>query len=131
MNRNPLIPFFIIMAFGIVLMFGLSFKGLGDVRQAAKHKGTSATTAPSPAPSPAPATQTASVDPQNIYKTTCIGCHGDQYQGVVGPSLKGIGSKLTVAQIKQIITHGKGPMPPDLVPESEAQVMAEWVSKIK
>lgn len=32
MNRNPLIPFFIIMAFGIVLTFVLSFKGLGDAK---------------------------------------------------------------------------------------------------
>jgi cytochrome c550 len=38
MNRNPLIPFFIIMAFGIVLTFVLSFKGLGDAKEMAKEK---------------------------------------------------------------------------------------------
>lgn len=124
MNRNPVIPFIVIMVFGIVLIFGLSFKGLSDSKQTAKNQGGTTT-------STTDSSSTASVDPQGIYKSTCIGCHGDQYQGVVGPSLKGIGKKLTVAQIKQIITHGKGPMPPNLVPENEADAMAKWVSQIK
>lgn len=122
MNRNPVIPFVIIMVFGIVLMFGLSFKGLGDSKQLAKDKG-GATTAK---------TETAAAsNPEGIYKSTCVGCHGDQYQGVVGPSLKGIGSKLSKDDIKTIITKGKGNMPPNLVPADKADAMAEWVSKIK
>jgi cytochrome c550 len=123
MNRNPVIPFVIIMVFGIVLMFGLSFKGLGDSKNQAKDTGGTSTTAKTET--------TAAVDPQGIYKSTCIGCHGDQYQGVVGPSLKGIGSKLSVDQIKQVITHGKGNMPPNLVPQDKADAMAKWVSQIK
>ncbi len=123
MNRNPVIPFVIIMVFGIVLMFGLSFKGLGDAKNTAKEKtGTTST---------AKTDTAAATDPEGIYKSTCIGCHGDQYQGVVGPSLKGIGSKLSVDQIKQIITHGKGNMPPNRVPEDKADAMAKWVSQIK
>jgi cytochrome c550 len=121
MKRNPVIPFILIMVFGIVLVFILSFKGLGDGKELAKgtDKGAGSQT------------ETASAKPEDIYKSTCIGCHGDQYQGVVGPSLKGVGSKVTVAQIKQFITKGKGNMPPGLVPEAQAQAMAEWVSKIK
>ena len=122
MNRNPVIPFVIIMVFGIVLMFGLSFKGLGDSKDLAKDKGGTTTTK----------TETAvASDPEGIYKSTCIGCHGDQYQGVVGPSLKGVGGKLSKDQIKTIITKGKGGMPPNLVSEDKADAMAEWVSKIK
>ena len=33
MNRNPVMPFIIIMVFGIGLMFLLSFKGLGDAKK--------------------------------------------------------------------------------------------------
>lgn len=125
--KNPVIPFIVIMVLGIVLMFGLSFKGLGDAKNLAKDKGggssTTATTAQ---------TGTASASgPETIYKSTCVGCHGDQYQGVVGPSLKGIGKKLSKDQIKTIITKGKGNMPPNLVPADKADAMAEWVSKIK
>lgn len=122
MNRNPVIPFLIIMVFGIVLMFGLSFKGLGDQKNAAKEKGGT---------TKAKTETTASTNPEDIYKNTCITCHGEQYQGVVGPPLKGVGAKLSVDQIKQIITHGKGGMPPNLVPEDKADAMAKWVSQIK
>ena len=38
MKRNPVIPFVIIMVFGIGLMFLLSFKGLGDAKEIAKEK---------------------------------------------------------------------------------------------
>lgn len=122
MNRNPVIPFIITMVFGIVLMFGLSFKGLGDSKDQAKDKGGTTT---------AKTETVAASNPEGIYKNTCIGCHGDQYQGVVGPSLKGVGGKLSKDQIKTIITKGKGGMPPNLVPEDKAEAMAEWVSKIK
>ncbi|NRD80785.1 cytochrome c [Bacillus sp. BRMEA1] len=121
MKRNPIIPFVLIMVFGIVLTLVLSFKGLGDARELAK--GTSGTSGDK--------TQTAATNPEDIYKTTCIACHGDHYQGVVGPSLHGIGSKLSKAQIKQIITQGRGNMPPGLVKPEQADAMAEWVSKIK
>ncbi len=38
MNRNPIIPFVVIMVFGIGLMFLLSFKGLGDAKDLAAEK---------------------------------------------------------------------------------------------
>lgn len=121
MNRNPIVPFVVIMVFGIALMFGLSFKGLGDAKDSAKEKAGGGAK-----------TETASATkPEDIYKSTCITCHGDQYQGVVGPSLKGVGSKLSKDQIKTIITKGRGNMPPNLVSEDKADAMAEWVSKIK
>lgn len=122
MNKNPVIPFVLIMVFGIALMLFLSFKGLGDAKEVAKDKGGTSTSK----------TETvASANPEDIYKSTCIGCHGDQYQGVVGPSLHGVGKKFTKDQIKGFITKGKGNMPPGLVPEAQADAMAAWVSKIQ
>jgi cytochrome c550 len=123
MKRNPVIPFVLIMGLGIVLVFFLSFKGLGDSKQLAKgnEKGTSGSDQ----------AQTVSQKPEDIYKSTCIGCHGDQYQGGMGPSLKGVGKKVSKDQIKQYITQGKGNMPPGLVKPEQAEAMAEWVSKIQ
>ncbi|MDP4083484.1 MAG: cytochrome c [Bacillota bacterium] len=119
MKRNPIIPYILIMVFGIVLVFALSFKGLGDAKEMAKDKGGKQTEA---------TTQTASAQtPDQIYKQTCIACHGDQYQGVVGPSLKGIGQKLSKAQIEDIVTHGKGNMPPNQVSAEMAPKMADWL----
>jgi|GraSoiStandDraft_51_1057287.scaffolds.fasta_scaffold407881_2 cytochrome c550 len=123
MKRNPVIPYILVMVFGIVLVFILSFKGLGDMKEVAKDKGNGS--------SGSATTEVAATKPEDIYKQTCIGCHGDQYQGVVGPTLKGVGSKYSKAEIVHFITKGKGNMPAGLVPQEQAEAMAEWVSKIK
>lgn len=123
MNRNPIIPFVLIMVLGIGLMFGLSYKGLGDAKEIAKEKANGGK---------AKTEEKASADnPEGIYKASCIGCHGDQYQGGVGPALKGVGKKLSKDEIKTIITKGKGAMPPGLVPEDKADAMAKWLGEIK
>lgn len=124
MNRNPIVPFVLTMVFGIALMFFLSIKGLGDHEQLAKEAegGTEEKTE-----------EVASANPEDLYKSAgCIGCHGDQYQGVVGPKLAGIGATLSKDQIKDILVNGKGTgMPAGLVPAEQVDAMAEWVSKLK
>jgi cytochrome c550 len=120
--KNPVIPYILIFVFGIVLVFVLSFKGLGDMKEVAKDTGKTS----------GKKTETvAASKPEDIYKSTCITCHGDQYQGVVGPTLKGVGKKYTKAQIMQFITKGKGNMPPGLVQPEQASAMADWVANIK
>lgn len=119
MQKNPVIPYILIFVFGIGLIFLLSFKGLGDMKEMAKgeDKGTEKTEA-------------VSTKPEDIYKNTCIGCHGDSYQGGVGPALKGTG--LSKDDVKEIITKGRGNMPAQtsLKPE-QVEAMAEFISKLK
>jgi len=122
MKRNPAIPYIIILVFGIVLVFILSFKGLGDMKEVAKENGEGK--------GGGKTEEVASSNPEDIYKSTCIGCHGDQYQGVVGPSLKNTG--LSKDEVKDILKNGKGTgMPANLVNAEQIDAMAEWVSKIK
>lgn len=121
MKRNPVIPFVLIMVFGIALMFLLSFKGLGDAKQLAKDNGKGAGTEK---------TETVASKPEDIYKQSCVTCHGEQYQGVVGPSLKGVGKRRTKEEIITIVTKGKNNMPAGLVKQEQAAAMADWVSKI-
>ena len=119
MKRNPVVPFILIMVFGIALMFLLSFKGLGDMKEVAKGEGKGTEK-----------TETVASNPEDIYKSTCASCHGDQYQGVVGPSLKGTG--LSKDEVKNILVNGKGTsMPPGLLKGDQVDTMAEWVSKLK
>lgn len=121
MNRNPIVPFIVIMVFGIGLMFLLSFKGLGDAEDLAKEaEGGGEKTE-----------ETAAANPEDIYKQSCVGCHGDQYQGVVGPKLKGVGDKLSEDEIKTILTDGKGTMPGGLVPADKTGDMAKWLAGLK
>lgn len=120
MNRNPLIPFALIAVIGIGLMFLFSFKGLGDMDDLAKEKEGGAET-----------TETVAVKPEDTYKASCIGCHGDQYQGGMGPGLKGVGDKFSKEEIMDIVTNGKGDMPPGMVKPDDAAAMADWLADIK
>ncbi|MEI2469985.1 cytochrome c550 [Peribacillus frigoritolerans] len=122
MKRNPVMPFIIIMVFGIGLMFLLSFKGLGDAKDLAKEKEGGGKTEE---------TENASASPEDIYKQNCISCHGDAYQGGVGPALKGVGDRLSVDEVKNVITNGRGAMPPGLVEEQNIDAMAEYIHGLK
>lgn len=75
MKRNPLIPFALIAALGIIVMFVFSFQGLNKSKELADAKNGG---------KPA---QTAS-KPEDIVKQSCTSCHGDQLQGAVGPNLQ-------------------------------------------
>ncbi|WP_409301728.1 cytochrome c550 [Peribacillus sp. SCS-155] len=119
--KNPIVPFIVIMVFGIGLMFMLSFKGIGDAKEHAEEKNGGGEKKTE---------QTAS-KPEDIYKSTCISCHGDQYQGGMGPKLKGIGSKLSEEQIKETIQNGKGAMPPQPVEGKALDAMAKFIHDLK
>lgn len=122
MKRNPVVPFVIIMVLGIGLMFLLSFKGLGDSKQIAEQQANGGKTE-------APAK--VSAKPEDIYKQSCITCHGDAYQGGVGPALKGVGERRSADYIKNIITHGKNTMPAGLVKEDQAEGMVKFLQGLK
>lgn len=121
MNRNPVIPFILIMVMGIGLMFVLSFKGLGDMKEVAEgdKKGGEKTEV--------------AAKPEDLYKDKgCINCHGDNLQGVTGPKLANIGSQLKEDEIKDILLNGKGTgMPGGLVQGAEADAMAKWLAEKK
>ncbi|MGM0874295.1 MAG: cytochrome c550 [Bacillota bacterium] len=119
MNRNPLIPFLLIAVLGIGLMFLLSFKGLGDHEELAKGDEEPKTE------------DVADATPEEIYTKSCVSCHGQNYEGGAGPTLVGVGDKLSVDEINETIKSGRGIMPPGLVPDEKLDEMAEWVSQIK
>ncbi|MBN8250442.1 cytochrome c [Priestia flexa] len=119
MNRNPLIPFLLIALIGIGLMVTFSFNGLNNAEEIAAEKEGGGEE------------DQASAKPEDLYQQNCIGCHGDQYQGGVGPALKGAGDKLSEEEIADILVNGKGSMPPGLISAEKAPEMAKWVSEIK
>lgn len=118
--KNPVIPFIMIMVLGIGLMFVLSFKGLGDMKEVAKgdKAGGEKTTEVA--------------KPDELYKAKgCIGCHGDNLEGKSGPKLSDVGSRLQEADIKNVILNGKGTMPKGLASGEEADALAKWLADKK
>ncbi len=120
MNRNPLIPFFLIMVLGIGLMFAFSFIGLNNQEELAKGEDAGETTE-----------DVASATPEEIYQKSCLSCHGQNYEGGVGPALTGIGDRLSSDDIKSVLQNGRGAMPGGLVPDEKLDEMAQWVSELK
>ncbi|MBB6445999.1 cytochrome c550 [Bacillus benzoevorans] len=121
MKRNPIMPFVVIMVVGVLAMFLFSFKGIGDSKQLADEIANGGK-------QEAPTEQVAS-NPEDIYKQSCLACHGDQYQGAVGPALKGVGDRRTKEEIQDIISTGTNnvAMPKGLVPADKAGEVAEWL----
>lgn len=120
MNRNPIIPFVLIMVIGVVAMFLMSFKGLGVMDEIAAEKENGG----------AKTEESASATPEELYQQKgCAGCHGGDYSGGVGPSLKGL--PISEDEIAEILKNGtQGGMPGGLVPGQEA-AMAEWIKSLK
>ncbi|MBH5317633.1 cytochrome c [Paenibacillus sp. GSMTC-2017] len=48
---------------------------------------------------------------ESVYKSNCMSCHGNEYQGTMGPALKQVGSKMSREAIYKKIVNGGGGMP--------------------
>jgi menaquinol-cytochrome c reductase cytochrome b/c subunit len=70
-----------------------------------------------------------------MQKAQCIACHGNELEGGGGPSLRGIGDKLSKDEIVDTITNGRanGAMPSFKGQLSEAEIdqIATWLSQQK
>lgn len=124
MQKNAIVPYILIMAFGIGLIFFLSLEGVGNEAEIAEEHATEEN-------EEAGATgedDTASAeefDPEAKAQESCIGCHGSSYEGASGPSL--VATELSQEEIEEIIANGQGGMPGGLVEAENIPAMAEWV----
>lgn len=67
-----------------------------------------------------------------VVQKSCIQCHGGaQLTGGVGPALNNVGSRLTEAEILDIINNGKNGMPPGVVKGADAEAAAKWLATQK
>ncbi len=127
MKKNPIIPYILIMAFGIGVIFFLSIGGADKKAEIAKS-GNEATTEQK-AEQKGEAAAGGDVDPKAIAQQKCIACHGGDLKGQVGPNLHGTG--LSEADVKGILTNGRGGMPAGLVSGAELDAMAKYISELK
>ncbi|WP_017726276.1 c-type cytochrome [Halalkalibacterium ligniniphilum] len=64
---------------------------------------------------------------RETYEASCISCHGGNLEGGGGPALAG--SDYSVEHIIDVIHNGKGSMPPQNVPDEEAENLAKWIAE--
>lgn len=118
MKRNPLVPYYLIMVLGLVLVFFLGIKGIGDAKEIAKEKEGGG------------AEQVEEFNPEEYANTSCISCHGENLEGQGSiPSLHGTG--LSKDEIADILANGQGGMPGGLVPADNIDEMADWIANLK
>ncbi|GIP15113.1 menaquinol-cytochrome c reductase cytochrome b/c subunit [Paenibacillus montaniterrae] len=68
----------------------------------------------------------------SIVEAQCISCHAADLGGGAGPSLIGIGNRLSSEEIAEIITHGtEGGMPAfeGMISDEEITQISEWLAK--
>lgn len=125
--EKPIIWILLVLIVPAIVLANNAFSG---TKESSKSSSTSQTT--SQTDSSSTKTTDSSFDPQAFYKQTCIGCHGDQYQGVVGPTLKNLDKKYKLADVENILKNGKsGGMPSGLVKDQDIPKMANWVLSLK
>ncbi|MEG0383994.1 c-type cytochrome [Solibacillus cecembensis] len=110
MRNNPLIPYVLIMAFGIGLIFFMSFEGAAD-----KNSAEGETSG-----------EVVELSGEEIAQKNCISCHGGDLTGGMGPSIVGLDAE----HIKDVALNGteSGGMPAILKTEAEAQAVADYIS---
>lgn len=120
MQKNPIVPFILIFAFGIGLIFFLSIHGVEKKKEIAEGHEEGGTEE---------VADGGDFDPEAVAQGKCISCHGGDLKGGGGPSL--VGTDLTADEIKEVIANGKGIMPPNLVAEENLDAMAEYILSLK
>ncbi|WP_047981473.1 cytochrome c550 [Ornithinibacillus contaminans] len=121
MKRNPLIPFALIAIIGILAVIVISFIGVGQRNDIASE-----------GEEPEQAEEGGMEDPEEIFASSCVSCHGADLSGGFGPNLQTVGANLSVDEIKDVITNGRGDMPPQgHLSEGEISIISEWLSEKK
>lgn len=117
MRNNPLIPYVLIMAFGIGLIFFMSVGGAGSKDEAHDAGESGGETAG------------ADIDAAAVVQKSCIGCHGGDLKGSMGPDLT---TGLDAEHVKEVVMKGQGAMPAQTqLSEAEAQAVAEYIAGLK
>ena len=113
MRNNPLIPYVLIMAFGIGLIFFMSLEGAGNKDEAHGDEGGA----------------TEEINGESIVQSSCIGCHGGDLGGQGNaPALTG---GLDAAHVKDVVMNGLGSMPAVVPNEAEAQAVADYIAGLE
>lgn len=104
MNKNPIIPFLLIIFLGIGLIFLLSGEGAtddgGDEEVASTEEDGGGEDG---------GADSGDVDAEGIARDNCASCHGQDFSGGMGPALTGTG--LSEDEFHDIVLNGQGSMP--------------------
>ncbi|MDN7245785.1 cytochrome c550 [Planococcus shenhongbingii] len=129
MQKNAIVPYILIMAFGIGLIFFLSLEGVNNEAEIAEEHAEEEGAGGEAQGEDGGSTESAEFDPEAQAQQSCVSCHGSSYEGGVGPSL--VDTDMDQAALEDIIANGKGAMPGGLVEGENIPAMAEWILSLE
>ncbi|MBS4208356.1 cytochrome c [Bacillus sp. FJAT-50079] len=72
------------------------------------------------------------MDAEQLVNRSCISCHGENLEGRGNyPALNDVGSRLTEAEILDVIENGRPGMPKGIYKGEDAEKIAEWLAEKK
>lgn len=124
MNKNPIVPFLLIIFLGVGLVFLLSGLGATDSGEedVATEEGTEE--------SGGEEASSGDVDAEGIARDNCASCHGQDFSGGMGPALAG--TSLAEEEFTTTVREGQGSMPAfttDQVADEELTALYEFFSE--
>lgn len=111
MKNNPVIPYILIMAFGIGLIFFMSLEGAGHNDESAEG-------------------ESSGTNDDAALVQQCTSCHGGNLEGAVGPTLVGLDPDHIVDVLVNGL-EGSSFMTPGMKTEAEAQAIADYISTLE
>lgn len=78
-----------------------------------------------------PGNNTVVSEGEDLYQKSCMGCHGGNLEGAIGPALDKVGAAMSAEEIETIILEGAPGMPGKIREGEEAAQIAEWLATQK
>jgi len=117
MSKNPIIPFLLIFALGVGVIFFMSLYGLDQKKEIANEGNEVETEV------------VADFDAE-VAQGKCVSCHGGNLEGASAPALAG--TSLSKDEIVDVIKNGIPPgMPGGLLPDDHLDEMADYILSLK
>ncbi|GKV54315.1 cytochrome c-550 [Sporosarcina sp. NCCP-2222] len=123
MKNNPVVPFILIFALGLGLIFFMSLYGVDQKKEiaGADEEGKTEETA----------SNAEEFDPEGFTQQKCIACHGGDLTGGAGPNLHGLSE--SKEKIHEIIKNGQGGMPAfgGQISDEQIDQLADYILTLK
>ena len=133
MNKNPIIPFLLIIFLGVGLVFLLSSQGANqeeEGEEVATEEGSEEGGGEEGSEEGGEGASSGDVDAEGIAQNSCASCHGEDFSGGMGPALAG--TSLGEDEFSEIVRNGQGSMPAfseDEVNDEELTALYEFFSE--
>lgn len=129
MNRNPIVPFILIIFLGIGLIFLLSSQGANQEEEGGGEETASEEGGEGGEESGGEASS-GDFDAEGFARDNCASCHGQDFSGGMGPALAG--TSLSEEEFTTTVREGPGSMPAfsqDQIADEDLSTLYQYFSE--